>query len=111
MADYDGGLAGHLAGIRYYGESDFAVTQKGAPHYDNVSAALGIFRNDPLLFQPGTKYSYSSYGWNLISAVMEGTSGDARLRHAGTWFSSARNAGCDVYLAAVAVRGGDGRGN
>ncbi len=67
-------LAGHLSGIRHYSEQDFAVTLKGAPHYDSVSASLGIFKNDPLLFEPGTKYSYSSYGWNLISAVMEGAS-------------------------------------
>ena len=32
-------------------------------------------RNDPLLFDPETKYEYSSYGYNLLSAVVEGTSG------------------------------------
>ncbi|HEY4088836.1 MAG TPA: serine hydrolase domain-containing protein [Bryobacteraceae bacterium] len=68
-------LAGHLAGIRHYSEQDFAVTMQGAPHFESVSASLAIFKNDPLLFEPGTKYSYSSYGWNLISAVMEGASG------------------------------------
>ncbi|HEU5021990.1 MAG TPA: serine hydrolase domain-containing protein, partial [Bryobacteraceae bacterium] len=74
-------LAGHLAGIRHYTEQDFAVTLKGAPHYDSVSTSLGIFKNDPLLFEPGTKYSYSSYGWNLISAVMEGASGEDFLTY------------------------------
>jgi CubicO group peptidase (beta-lactamase class C family) len=74
-------LAGHLSGIRHYSEQDFAVTLKGAPHYNRVSAALGIFKNDPLLFEPGTKYSYSSYGWNLISAVMGGASGEDFLTY------------------------------
>jgi len=32
---------------------------------------LVFFKDDPLLFKPGTKYQYSSYGWNLISAVVE----------------------------------------
>jgi CubicO group peptidase (beta-lactamase class C family) len=74
-------LAGHLAGIRHYTEQDFAVTLKGAPHYDSVSTSLGIFKNDPLLFEPGTRYSYSSYGWNLISAVIEGASGEDFLTY------------------------------
>ena len=34
---------------------------------------------DALLFEPETDYSYSSYGWNLISAVMEGASGQEFL--------------------------------
>ena len=35
--------------------------------------------NDTLLFEPGTKYSYSSYGFNLLSAIMEGASGEEFL--------------------------------
>jgi CubicO group peptidase (beta-lactamase class C family) len=31
------------------------------------------------LFEPGTKFSYSSYGWNLVSAVIEGASGEPFL--------------------------------
>jgi CubicO group peptidase (beta-lactamase class C family) len=39
-----------------------------------VTKGLTIFQDDPLLFEPGTSYSYSSYGWNLVSAVLEGAS-------------------------------------
>ncbi len=63
-------VAGHLAGIRHYRGNEFL----SAKHYATVSEGLKIFDKDPLLFEPGTDYSYSSYGWNLISAVIEGAS-------------------------------------
>lgn len=64
-------LAGHLAGIRHYRDQEFYSMK----HYDSVLEALEVFKDDTLLFRPGTRYSYSSYGWNLISAVIEGASG------------------------------------
>jgi serine beta-lactamase-like protein LACTB len=68
-------VAGHLAGIRHYRDDEFLLYR----HYDNVLASLDIFKDDSLLFEPGTRFSYSSYGWNLISAVIEGASGDDYL--------------------------------
>ncbi len=38
--------------------------------YENPKAALEVFIHDDLLFDPGTKYSYTTYGWTLLSAVM-----------------------------------------
>jgi CubicO group peptidase (beta-lactamase class C family) len=65
-------LAGHLAGIRHYnGDAEIYSSR----HYGSVLEGLEIFRNDRLLFQPGTDYAYSTYGWSLISAVLEGASG------------------------------------
>ena len=64
-------LAGHLAGIRHYQGNEFFSSR----HYETVPEGLEIFENDPLLFQPGKQFSYSSYGWNLISAVLEGATG------------------------------------
>jgi CubicO group peptidase (beta-lactamase class C family) len=61
-------LAGHLAGIRHYKGKEVYLNH----HYASVQEALKIFENDPLLSIPGENYSYSSYGFNLISAVMEG---------------------------------------
>jgi serine beta-lactamase-like protein LACTB len=63
--------AGHIAGIRHYRGDEFLSTK----YYPTVMDGLEIFKNDSLLFEPGTKYSYSSYGFNLISAVIEGASG------------------------------------
>jgi CubicO group peptidase (beta-lactamase class C family) len=60
-------LAGHLAGIRHYKGDEFLLNRP----FKNVREGLTIFENDPLIAPPGTKYSYSTYGWNLISAVME----------------------------------------
>ena len=68
-------VAGHLAGIRHYRAGEFENQQ----HYRTVLEGLAIFRDDSLLFEPGTRYRYSSYGWNLISAVIEGASGEPFL--------------------------------
>jgi len=40
-----------------------------------VVDALAVFQDSPLLFEPGREYSYSTYGWNLVSAVMQGAAG------------------------------------
>lgn len=60
-------LAGHLAGIRHYKGLEFMSRVK----YETVLDGLAIFADDPLINVPGTEYSYSSYGWNLISVAME----------------------------------------
>ena len=64
-------VAGHLGGIRHYRGDEFLSSK----YYTTISQGLEIFRNDSLLFEPGTKFSYSSYGYNLISAVIEGAAG------------------------------------
>jgi serine beta-lactamase-like protein LACTB, mitochondrial len=60
-------LAGHLGGIRHYRGAEFLSNV----NYPKVRDGLGIFAADPLIAEPGTLYSYSSYGFNLISAAME----------------------------------------
>ena len=69
-------LAGHLAGIRHYRGTEFLIQRQ----YDTVLDGLTIFQHAPLIFPPGERYSYSSYGWNLISAVIEKASGQDYLR-------------------------------
>ena len=65
-------LAGHLAGIRHYQGDEFNIQR----HYANVLDGVKIFSNDPLVSPPGTKFNYSSYGYNLVSAVVESASGE-----------------------------------
>jgi CubicO group peptidase (beta-lactamase class C family) len=65
-------LAGHTAGVRHYRGSEFFSTVQ----YPSLRDAIGIFISDSLLFPPGTRYSYSSYGYNLIGAVMESVTGE-----------------------------------
>jgi serine beta-lactamase-like protein LACTB len=69
--------AGHLAGIRHYRGDEFLSTK----HYRSVIDGLAIFKDDDLIHEPTTKYSYSSYGFNLISAVIEGASGTEFLEY------------------------------
>lgn len=59
--------AGHLAGIRHYRGSETHLNRPFASVHDG----LEIFENDPLLSPPGGKFSYSTYSWSLVSAVME----------------------------------------
>ena len=60
-------LAGHLAGIRHYKSNEFLLDKPFA----SVADSLKIFENDPLLSTPGEQYFYSTFGWVLISRVME----------------------------------------
>jgi len=64
-------LGGHIAGIRHYRGFEMLSSQR----YPTVESGLAIFAEDTLLFEPETDYSYSSYGWNLLSAAMEEASG------------------------------------
>ena len=70
-------VAGHLGGVRHYNGAEFLSSRR----YGTVLEGLEIFQDDTLLFEPGERYSYSSYGWNLISAVVEGASGEEFLSY------------------------------
>ncbi len=66
-------LSSHTGGIRHYanpGESGFFSEQFSGHHYASVEEALGIFKDDPLLFEPGAGFRYSTHGFTLLSAVM-----------------------------------------
>jgi serine beta-lactamase-like protein LACTB len=65
-------LAGHTSGIRPYRGNEMLIQR----HYAGVTQSLDIFRDDTLLFAPGTRFSYSSYGFNLLSAAMERAAGE-----------------------------------
>jgi serine beta-lactamase-like protein LACTB, mitochondrial len=60
-------LAGHLGGVRHYRGAEFFSTR----HYDRLTDAIEVFAQDSLVAPPGTRYSYSSYGFNLIGAAIE----------------------------------------
>lgn len=60
-------LLSHQSGIRHYRGDDLDNTR----HFSSVTAGLEMFAKDPLLFQPGTRTLYSSYGFNLAGAVIE----------------------------------------
>lgn len=64
-------LLGHLSGVRNYSAKDGLSTR----FYGSLTEALSIFKDDPLDFEPGTKYSYTTYGYVLLGTVIEGASG------------------------------------
>ncbi|HXI98582.1 MAG TPA: serine hydrolase domain-containing protein [Gemmatimonadaceae bacterium] len=66
-------LAAHLAGIRHWGPERNAALY--ARHFDDVNDVLPLFKDDTLIAPPGTKESYSSYGYNLIAAAIQSASG------------------------------------
>lgn len=65
-------LAAHTAGLPHYQAQD---EDRGARRYASAIEAVGIFRDRPLLSEPGSSYSYSSWGYTLISALVEARSG------------------------------------
>ena len=65
-------LLGHLAGVRHYkSDEEFNSTR----FYASVAEGLSMFKDDPLLFEPGTKYSYTTHGYSVLGCVVEGASG------------------------------------
>lgn len=66
-------LAAHLAGIRHWGQERNAALY--ARHFDDVNDVLTLFKDDTLVAPPGTRASYSSYGYNLIGAAIQSASG------------------------------------
>ena len=65
-------LLTHTSGIRHYKDDEIASTK----HYKTMSDGFAIFASDPLLFEPGTKFSYSTYGYTVVGCVIEGASGE-----------------------------------
>jgi serine beta-lactamase-like protein LACTB, mitochondrial len=65
-------LLGHLAGVRHYkSEAEFLSTR----HYNSVVEGMEMFKDDPLLHEPGTKYFYTTHGYAILGCVIEGASG------------------------------------
>jgi len=64
-------LLAHVAGVRWYVDGEMESTL----HYRTVTDGLAMFKDDPLAFEPGTAFLYSSYGYNLLGAAVEGASG------------------------------------
>ncbi len=64
-------LLGHLGGIPHYMDLEKELHIKEPK---NSREALAIFQDYELIAEPGTKYHYSSYGYNLLGAAIESAS-------------------------------------
>src|SRR5688572_6876104 len=61
-------LMGHTAGVISDGGDEGPMFTK---HCERPVEALPHFAQSSLLFEPGTQYRYSNYGWILVSAAIE----------------------------------------
>jgi CubicO group peptidase (beta-lactamase class C family) len=60
-------LMGHRAGVR----NDAGDEGPLGEHCERTVEGLQLFGEKPLLFEPGTRYRFSSFGWILVSAAVE----------------------------------------
>lgn len=65
-------LAGHLSGLRDY---NMGTEYYNTRAFSSVRESVTVFQDDPLRFEPGTRYAYSAYNFVLLSAALEGASG------------------------------------
>lgn len=64
-------ILNHTGGIRSYkSEEEF----NSKMFYSTTRDAVLTFANDDLLFEPGTKYNYTSLGYSLLAAMIENVS-------------------------------------
>jgi len=71
-----GQLMGHIAGV--IRSDGMAETLRG-PHCDNARAAIAAVADDTLIFEPGTQWRYSNFGWHLVGAIVEAAAGEPFL--------------------------------
>ena len=65
-------LLSHTSGIDGYKSTKEAETKI---NYPSLSDAVELFKNRSLLFEPGTRYSYTTYGYTLLGLIIERVSG------------------------------------
>lgn len=68
-------LASHQSGVRGYKGLEMLSNKS----YKNVYEAMNIFKEDDLLFEPRTKYEYSTYNYSILSGVVEKIAGKEYL--------------------------------
>ncbi len=65
-------LLTHQSGIRHYKSR---VEAASTDHYASIADSLKVFKDEPLLFEPGAKFSYTTYGYSVLGCAIEGASG------------------------------------
>lgn len=67
-------VLGHLGGISHYRNYDEEGHFKD---HKDTREAIAVFEDFDLVAEPGTQFNYSSYGYNLLGAVIEEASGQS----------------------------------
>ncbi len=61
----------HTSGIRHYKPGEAGTME----NFGFLAKALRVFKDDPLLFEPGTGYNYTTYGYTTLGVIIENASG------------------------------------
>jgi serine beta-lactamase-like protein LACTB, mitochondrial len=69
-------LMGHVAGVRTDSGDEGPLFSERC---ERPADALRFFAHRSLLFEPGTQFRFSSYGWILVSAAIEAAAGEPFL--------------------------------
>ena len=64
-------LLTHQSGIRHHQFEEVLSTK----HFNDINSALNVFKDSPLLHEPGAKYSYTTPGYVVLGCIIEGASG------------------------------------
>lgn len=62
-------LLSHTSGVRHYKDGEWLKIS--SQHCQSLSEAIQHFQKDKLISEPGEKYAYSSFGYVLLSHVIE----------------------------------------
>jgi len=62
-------LLTHTSGIRHYKKNAGEISSR--VEYASLTDSLEVFKDDPLEFEPGTDYKYTSFGFNLLTGAIE----------------------------------------
>jgi len=66
----------HTSGTRHYRQGEFG--EYGLlryRHFESFEEATELWRDDPLLYEPGTRWLYSSHAMNLMHGIVEEVTG------------------------------------
>jgi serine beta-lactamase-like protein LACTB, mitochondrial len=85
-------LAAHLSGLPHYQEVD---DDRGARAFTSTREAAGLLQNRKLLSQPGTRYEYSTWGYTLLSVVVERAAGVPYLDYLAAQITPGLKIGAD----------------
>lgn len=70
-------LLAHQSGIRHYGGPRHEAELISKIHYNDITTPLEVFKDDTLVFGPGSRFQYSTYGYNVLGCVVEGAAGSS----------------------------------